>query len=369
MNLNESSSSARFGEKFHNVSSTRFYPFWSKSCGRAELVCAHSEARLDCELSSKGFIEKKLIVIQDDGRVKVNVNSDVEGEEHISYNELNSFVFHLSSRIFYLSLQKESDYDVMYHVAPTSEKNSFSLVHRLLKELGYNSSDNFHHIRLKDISHFKRHKKAGAEEIMDQAKVFMLNKLQTDLQIQAVEAVEQMAEILSISSLSIYDMKHRRNVDYDFNWNNILSLGKNSGVSLQMCHAGLKGLQEDADYKFSIEADTSPLSEPAAQHLIKHLARFDEMVYKSYITLEPCIILQYLFSLWYFTDKASNELKMCREFEKNELVVLKARLMLFEATLKILQRGLHLLGVKPFETNYSPPDFVNNETYKNIFNK
>ncbi|GFW80865.1 hypothetical protein TNCV_3779451 [Trichonephila clavipes] len=52
MTLNESISSAPFGERFNYASRTRLYPFRSKSCARAEFVCAHSEALLDCELSS-----------------------------------------------------------------------------------------------------------------------------------------------------------------------------------------------------------------------------------------------------------------------------------------------------------------------------
>ncbi|GFY22904.1 hypothetical protein TNCV_2181651 [Trichonephila clavipes] len=51
MTLNESISSAPFGERFNYASRTRLYPFQSKSCARAEFVCAHSEALLDCELS------------------------------------------------------------------------------------------------------------------------------------------------------------------------------------------------------------------------------------------------------------------------------------------------------------------------------
>ncbi|GFS80084.1 putative arginine--tRNA ligase, mitochondrial [Nephila pilipes] len=125
--------------------------------------------------------------------------------------------------------------------------------------------------------------------------------------------------------------------------------------------------EEDSDYIFKVEIDTSPLLEPASQNLIKHLSRFDEMVYKSYVTLEPCIILQYLFSLWYFIDKASNVMKI--DIKEKRLIVLKARLMLYEATLKTLRRGLYLLGITPYETNYSPPDFVKNDVYKNNFNK
>ena len=55
------------------------------------------------------------------------------------------------------------------------------------------------------------------------------------------ENLEKMAEVLGLSSMVIHDMKNRRKIDYGFEWKDVLSFGRNSGASLQYCHAGLKG--------------------------------------------------------------------------------------------------------------------------------
>lgn len=55
------------------------------------------------------------------------------------------------------------------------------------------------------------------------------------------ESLEEMSEELSVSSLIINDMKHRRKVDYEFNWDDIINFKKDSAASFQFCSAGLKG--------------------------------------------------------------------------------------------------------------------------------
>ncbi|GIY66991.1 hypothetical protein CDAR_417631, partial [Caerostris darwini] len=54
-------------------------------------------------------------------------------------------------------------------------------------------------------------------------------------------------------------------------------------------------------------------------------------------------------------DKAANVLKM--DLKEDRLIVLKARLMLFDAALKTFQNGFNLLGITPLEIDYTPPDY------------
>ncbi|XP_055945083.1 probable arginine--tRNA ligase, mitochondrial [Argiope bruennichi] len=311
----------------------------------------------EIEETCKVLLEKNLVTILDDGKVKINI--DAERTENIfSDNEMDPFINRLGRSIFAAShWRKKHNFDIMYYVAPTSENNFFSLLFPVIKKFGIEWSNTLHHIKLKNISHFdKKRKNKGAEFFMNQAKQFTIDMLKKDLHMPEEEITNEMAEVLSITSLIVNDMMHKRSTDYDFSWKDILSLSKKSGASLQFCHAGLKGLQEDSEFIFKVEIDTSPLTENVAHNLIKHLSRFDEEVYSSYLTLEPRILLEYLFSLWYYIDKATNVLKL--DIKDDRLIVIKARLMLLEAARKTLQRGLHLLGITPYETNYTPPDFI-----------
>ncbi|GIY25021.1 arginine--tRNA ligase, cytoplasmic [Caerostris extrusa] len=243
------------------------------------------------------LLQKNLLVIEEDGKVKINVAFN--GTENIFINrEINSIVYKLNRAVCGASHRKKKyNFDTVYYVAPTSEANFFSTVFSLIKELEHDLYNSLHHVKLKNITSFdKKLKNVHAEDIIEQAKTYTKDMLKRDLYLQDDEISEEMAEILSLSSLIINDMTHKRSFDYKFDWKQILNLGERSGAGLQFCHAGLKGLQKDSDFYYKVEIDTSPLLEKEAQHLIKHLSRFDEIVYQSYQTLEPHIILEYLFS-------------------------------------------------------------------------
>ncbi|CAL1297553.1 unnamed protein product [Larinioides sclopetarius] len=311
----------------------------------------------EIEETCKDLLKKNLVAIQENGQVKVNVAVE-KAVKIFSDNEIDPFLNKLGRSIFSAShWKKKHNFDIMYYVAPTTEINFISLLIPVMKELGHEWSDSLHQVKLRNLSHFdKKRKNKGAEFFMNQAKQYTIEMLKRDLHMSEEEITCEMAEVLSVTSLIVNDMMYKRSTDYDFSWRDILSLSKKSGASLQFCHAGLKGLQDDSEYTFKVDIDTSPLLENVAHNLIKHLSRFDEEVYDSYLNLEPRILVEYLFSLWYYIDKATNVLKL--DINDDRLKVIKARLMLFEAARKILEKGLHLLGITPFETDYTPPDFL-----------
>lgn len=300
------------------------------------------------------------IVLNEDGIKKMT--EDLGDNEYISdITNFNSVLYDLSRHISCAVEMKEKyNFDAMYYVGPTSDADFFSTLFYLIKKLNYPWADDLHQVKLKMISSFdSKRMKMSIENILDHIKDAMMLNLHENLQFELNESLEEMAEQLSVSSLIINDMKHRRNVDYDFSFGDIINFKKDTAASFQFCYAGLKGLQEDSEYIFKTSIDTSPLLEPEAHRLIQHLSRFDEMVYKSYLYLEPCILFQYLSSLWYFTDKVTNTLKL--DIKNDRLIVIKARLMLLSATQKVLNEGLHILGITPLEKMYSPEKaFVNN---------
>ncbi|XP_054718978.1 probable arginine--tRNA ligase, mitochondrial [Uloborus diversus] len=258
----------------------------------------------------------------------------------------------LSSYINAAVVNKEKHkFDAMYLIAPSSKKAFFKLFLQLLNKLGYSWSKEVKLLELRNIPSFDSKKMKGALEVLDLAKLKILDKLHYDLQLEIDENVDAMAENLGFSSLCLNDMKYRPNVQYNFLWKDVLTFGKHSAASLQFCYAGLKGLQEDSEYKFKLDIDTSPLLEGSAHDLIKHLSRFDEILYESYINLEPHKLYQYLCSLWFFTDRASNVLRL--DIKGDRLIVIKARLLLLSSTLKVLEAGLKLLGLTPMENKYS----------------
>lgn len=59
------------------------------------------------------------------------------------------------------------------------------------------------------------------------------------LDTKVTENVDEVSDILGISSLIVNDFSCRRKKDTPFSWDKVLSMNEDSGNSLQYCHARL----------------------------------------------------------------------------------------------------------------------------------
>ncbi len=75
-----------------------------------------------------------------------------------------------------------------------------------------------------------------------------------------------------------------------------------SGYMLHYAHARLYSLLERCKNEFNINLTANDinfklLDQPIEMILIQHLAKYDEIIWKSFTDYEPYIIVQYLFQL------------------------------------------------------------------------
>lgn len=245
--------------------------------------------------------------------------------------------------------KNKHSFDEMFYVADASEKKRYSLSIKILEALGYDWHKSVHHVKLEDgISFGKgKNKKPMIDEVLHAAKIFILKDLKETYVPETEGDIDDIAGLLATSSLMVNDMHHRKNRNYSFDLQEALQMTERSGISLQLCHAALTELVEGSDIKVKFDADISPLTQAEALMLIRHLSRFDEIIFKSYYTLEPCIILQYLGTLSYLVEKAVAVLPV--SVKEDRLTVVKARLLLFHAARKVLRKGLKLLGIRPLD--------------------
>lgn len=109
---------------------------------------------------------------------------------------------------------------------------------------------------------------------------------------------DETADTLGISAVIVNDLKQRRQRDYVFDWSRALQTNGDTGIKLQYTHCRLCSLAETIS---NIRTDAQPnielLGEPEAEQLIFELARFEEVLLRTQHTLEPCVLVKYLFSL------------------------------------------------------------------------
>ncbi|KFM81849.1 putative arginine--tRNA ligase, mitochondrial, partial [Stegodyphus mimosarum] len=93
------------------------------------------------------------------------------------------------------------------------------------------------------------------------------------------------------------------------------------------------------------DCELQSLVEPEAISLIAHLAKFDEVIYKTYADLEPCILVHYLFLL---RNEIGRAIKVLPVKGSNPYVG-RARLLLFHAAQLVLKKSLRILGITPLD--------------------
>lgn len=163
------------------------------------------------------------------------------------------------------------------------------------------------------------------------------------------------ADVLGMSAVIINDLKQRRQRDYDFDWNRALQTNGDTGIKMQYTHCRLHSLMEKHgdQIKHLSEADilnytslAQVSADPDAKHLITVIDQFGVTIESTTITLEACVLVNYLFSLCNAGSKALKRVSVknesCDELRQQKLI-------LFKKTQLVLRQGMEILGLQPLK--------------------
>lgn len=79
----------------------------------------------------------------------------------------------------------------------------------------------------------------------------------------------------------------------------LLQIQGDSGVKLQYTHCRLHSLLQKAGVAPASECVPELLMQPEVTQLALELGRFNDVIAKAHEQLESCILVAYLFQLWY----------------------------------------------------------------------
>ncbi len=99
---------------------------------------------------------------------------------------------------------------------------------------------------------------------------------------------------------------------------------------------------EEMKINIDDEVDSSLLKEPEERQLMKKLADYPDVVYESAIEMSPHIITRYLQDLSALFHSYYNK---CKVLDIENIEMTKARLLLIECIMLVLQNGLGILGI------------------------
>lgn len=240
----------------------------------------------------------------------------------------------------------------MFYVVGHQQQLHFSQLFHILSLLDCSWSSSCSHISfglVKGMS-TRQGNVVFLEDILDTAKEQMLQVIhQHPEKLSPNTDPLQVAEQLALSSVIIQDFSSKRSNSYDFNWSRMTSFEGYTGPYLQYTHVRLFSILQktQSTVPLDLSSDLSLLSESQAIDLLQSLGDFPSILSLSFSSLEPHILVSYLFNLSHLISSCLTSLRV---LGCSSLPLAQSRLLLFYLSHIVLHNGMSLLGLTPLQS-------------------
>ncbi|XP_063823618.1 probable arginine--tRNA ligase, mitochondrial [Ostrinia nubilalis] len=236
-------------------------------------------------------------------------------------------------------------FDKMLYVVDNAQTDHFAAVFEIVKKINEACVNGCEHIkfgRIKGMS-TRTGNVVFLNDILDEAKKKMSEKQQQSKNTRSSALNEETCDILGTTAVIINDLKQRRQKDYKFDWDRALQSEGDSGIKIQYLHCRLWSLEKNCGVTLPEICEPKYLTEEVVGDVVAELAKFDDVMIRSYLENEACIIVNYLFRLARHVNRMFNELRV-----KNvDSEVASQRLLVYHSCRLVVKTGLEVLGVRP----------------------
>jgi arginyl-tRNA synthetase len=238
---------------------------------------------------------------------------------------------------------------LMLYVVGTPQELHFRQLIESLKLMGMEWADRIVHVKFGHVHGMSTRKGEVVllEDVLDEAAAKATDKIEENVAAGKLDPEvdrEALAEAVGIGALIANDLKHRRERDIHFDWDQALQFDGETGPYLQYTYARIKGIMRKAGREGDADVNFSDLTEPETRALTRALADFQDAVEKSFQENEPSYITTYLFDLTKAFNTFYNRHRVVGSGDKES-----ARLLLVSCTGRVIRNGLTLLGIPVLE--------------------
>jgi arginyl-tRNA synthetase len=191
-------------------------------------------------------------------------------------------------------------------------------------------------VRLKDL----------LDEAVNRAREDLEQRIETEDRHESPEFIEQVAEVVGMSSVKYADLSQNRTSNYIFSYDKMLSLQGNTAPYLLYAYVRVQGISRKGNIDFENLGEIQlKLSDDAELTLAKHLLSLAENLDDVAQELLPNRLCQYLFEL---SQKFNQFYDKCPVLQVEE-PLRTSRLVLCDLSARTLKTGLSLLGIQVLE--------------------
>ncbi len=239
---------------------------------------------------------------------------------------------------------------LMLYVVGTPQELHFKQLQKSLLLMGFEWAERIVHVKFGHVHGMstRRGEVVLLEDVLDEAARKAREKIEDNVQAGKLDAAvdrNDLAEAVGIGSIIAHDLKHRRERDISFDWDQVLQFDGETGPYLQYSYARIQGILRKAGAEPAVDADFSCLAEPETRAVLRKLADFPRTIESAAAENEPSFIATYLFELTRALNIFYNHHRVVGSGEPLE----SARLLLVACTGQVISIALELLGIPVLE--------------------
>lgn len=235
------------------------------------------------------------------------------------------------------------DFKQSLYVVGNEQSYHFKQLKAVLKEMGFDWSDDMHHIPFGLITQggkklsTRKGKIVLLEEVLNEA--IQSAKEQISEKNPDLENKDVIAKQVGVGAVIFHDLKNDRLNTFDFNLEEVVRFEGETGPYVQYTHARAVSLLEKAGFVPSETADYA-LNDDISWEVVKLVQKYPETVLSAGEKYEPSVIAKHAIKLAQAFNKYYAHTKILADDEQKE-----ARLALVYAVTVLLKEDLRLLGL------------------------
>ena len=244
------------------------------------------------------------------------------------------------------AIYRKRTYDFVksIYVVGQEQINHFKQLKALLKEMGFDWSDDMTHVTFGLVTKDKKKlstRKGNIillEPTLDEAILRALSQIEAKN--PNLENKEEVAHAVGVGAVKFFDLKTDRDNGYDFDLEAMVSFEGETGPYVQYAYARIQSILRKANFVPSTE-NNYKLADAESWEIIKHIQNFSTVVERAGDKFDPSLIAKYAINLAQAFNKYYAHTRILDESPERD-----SRLALAYATGVVLKEALRLLGVK-----------------------
>ena len=231
------------------------------------------------------------------------------------------------------------DFKQSLYVVGNEQSYHFKQLKAVLKEMGFDWSDDMHHIPFGLITQGGKKLSTRKGKIVLLEEAIQSAKEQISEKNPDLENKDAVAKQVGVGAVIFHDLKNDRLNTFDFNLEEVVRFEGETGPYVQYTHARAVSLLEKAGFVPSETADYA-LNDDTSWEVVKLVQKYPETVLSAGEKYEPSVIAKHAIKLAQAFNKYYAHTKILADDEQKE-----ARLALVYAVTVLLKEDLRLLGL------------------------